>query len=133
MLTELWRVEQAQAVGHRVIAVAAALVTAVAAGGFGVAVQADADPDAEAAERFQHGPAEQRAVGLDRDVQPCRYAAPQGPVSPASHSAPASSGSPPCRMTSTLDRPCGPACSSMRSATSAKTTWLIRLGCSRHA
>ena len=57
-----------QAVGDGGIAVAAAGIQAVTSGGFGVTVQADADPDAEIPERLQHGPAQQGAVGLDREV-----------------------------------------------------------------
>ena len=53
------------------------------------------------------------------------------PVSSVSHRAPASSGSPPCRMTSTLDKWCAWTCSSMRLAVISVTALLISRGISR--
>ena len=89
----------------RVEAVAAAGVAAMASGGLGVAVQADADADAEAPER---GSSIGRPSRVPLVCTPmftwAGIWARSDSVSSVSHSGPASSGSPPCRMTSTLGR-----------------------------
>lgn len=62
---ELRRPQQVEAVGDRIEAVAAVSVPPVPPGRLGVPVQADADPDAQAAQRGEHRPVQEGAVGLE--------------------------------------------------------------------
>jgi hypothetical protein len=72
-VTEFRRLEQGQAVGDRVEAVAAVGVPAMPPGRFGIAVETDADLDPQALEHLEHGPVEKGAVGLEGNVHLRRY------------------------------------------------------------
>ena len=72
-VSELRRPQQVQSIRDGTKAVAAAGVAAVPPGSFGIAIEADTDPGAGLLEHVQHGPVQQRAVGLDGHVHARRY------------------------------------------------------------